>query len=67
MGALPYLRHSGFETIPHYKDGGCSINPILIAVFHQRILHRGGPYLTPKPKVMRTPNLAGELVFTKFF
>ena len=45
--------------------------PSLHGVFAQRILPRGGgkntPYLTPKPKVMGTPNLAFGLMFTKIF
>ena len=40
-------------------------NPILHGVFDQRNLSRGGqnaPYLVPKPKVMKTPNLAMRVV-----
>ena len=47
-----------------------TLNFILRGVFDQCILHGGGkgakdsPYLTFKPNVMETPNLACGLVFT---
>ena len=51
-------------------SGKIRVNPILHEVFDQHIFHGGAnmlPYQTSEPKVMKSPNLACGLVFTKFF
>ena len=62
---------SYFDCNANLSIGYNILNPILLGIFDQRVLHEGRAkffsYLAPKPKLMETPNEACRLVFTKIF